>query len=78
MAVQEKVSARRLERRVGTTMRVLVDEITGAKGVARSSADAPEIDGVVRLGRAKGLKPGDFADVRITKSDAHDLWGVPC
>jgi ribosomal protein S12 methylthiotransferase len=78
MAVQERVSARRLERRIGTTMRVLVDEADGAKAVARSSADAPEIDGVVRLSRAKGLNPGDFADVRITKSDAHDLWGVPC
>jgi ribosomal protein S12 methylthiotransferase len=78
MAVQERVSARRLERRVGTTMRVLVDAVTGAKAVARSGADAPEIDGVVRLERAKGLKPGDFAAVRVTKSDAHDLWGVPC
>ena len=59
-------------------MRVLVDEVDGAKAVARSSADAPEIDGVVRLARAKGLNPGDFADVKITKSDAHDLWAVPC
>ena len=78
MAVQARVSARRLERRIGTTMRVLVDEVDGAKAVARSSADAPEIDGVVRLSRAQGLNPGEFADVRITKSDAHDLWGVPC
>ncbi len=76
MAVQERVSARRLARRVGTTMRVLLDEVDGAKAVARSSADAPEIDGVVRLSRAKGLNPGDFADVKITRSDAHDLWGV--
>jgi ribosomal protein S12 methylthiotransferase len=78
MAVQERVSTRRLARRVGTTMRVLVDEVKGARAVARSSADAPEIDGVVRLARATGLNPGDFADVRITKSDAHDLWGAPC
>jgi ribosomal protein S12 methylthiotransferase len=52
--------------------------VDGAKAVARSSADAPEIDGLVRLSRAKGLNPGDFADVRITRSDAHDLWAVPC
>jgi ribosomal protein S12 methylthiotransferase len=78
MAVQERVSTRRLARRVGTTMRVLVDEVKGARAVGRSSADAPEIDGVVRLARATGLNPGDFADVRITKSDAHDLWGAPC
>jgi ribosomal protein S12 methylthiotransferase len=78
MASQERISARRLARRVGTTMRVLVDEVKGAQAVARSSGDAPEIDGVVHLTRAKGLKPGDFAEVRVTKSDAHDLWGVPC
>jgi ribosomal protein S12 methylthiotransferase len=78
MAVQARVSARRLARRVGTTMRVLVDEADGAKAIARSSADAPEIDGVVRVTGARGLNPGDFTDVRITKSDAHDLWAVPC
>ena len=78
MALQERVSARRLERRVGTKIRVLVDDIDGAQAVARSSADAPEIDGVVRISRAKNLNAGDFADVTITKSDAHDLWAVPC
>jgi len=77
MAVQERISAGRLKRRIGTTMRVLVDEASGTRAVARSSADAPGIDGVVRITRAKALKPGDFADVRITQSDAHDLWGVP-
>jgi ribosomal protein S12 methylthiotransferase len=78
MAVQERVSARRLERRIGTTMRVLVDGVEGAEAVARSSADAPEIDGVVRVARARKLAAGEFADVRITRSDAHDLWAVPC
>ncbi len=78
MAVQERVSARRLERRIGTTMRVLVDGTDGAQAVARSSADAPEIDGVVRVARAKHLQTGDFAAVRITSSDAHDLWAEPC
>ncbi len=78
MAVQERISARRLERRIGTTMRVLVDEVAGAQAVARSSADAPGIDGAVRVARAKRLEPGEFADVRITRSDAHDLWAVPC
>ena len=75
MQVQERVSARRLERRIGTTMRVLVDGVEGGTAVARSSADAPEIDGVVRVAGGKGLNPGDFADVTITRSDAHDLWG---
>ncbi|HEX4985699.1 MAG TPA: 30S ribosomal protein S12 methylthiotransferase RimO [Burkholderiales bacterium] len=77
MGVQEKISARRLQRRVGTTMTVLVDEIDGAGAIGRSSADAPEIDGVVRIRRAGGVRPGDFVDVRITRADAHDLHGEP-
>ena len=75
MQVQERVSARRLERRIGTTMRVLVDEVDGGTAVARSSADAPEIDGVVRVAGGKGLNPGEFVDVTIDQSDAHDLYG---
>jgi ribosomal protein S12 methylthiotransferase len=77
MAVQEKVSARRLAAKVGRTLRVLVDAVEGARAVGRSVADAPEIDGVVHIEGARGLKAGEFADVRITKSDVHDLWGRP-
>jgi ribosomal protein S12 methylthiotransferase len=76
MRVQEKISARRLEKKVGKTLRVLVDEVTKKGAVARSSADAPEIDGVVRIENGKKLKVGDFADVKITHSDAHDLHAV--
>jgi ribosomal protein S12 methylthiotransferase len=43
--------------------------------VGRSSADAPEIDGVVHVKKAKGLNQGDFVQVRVTRSDAHDLYG---
>jgi ribosomal protein S12 methylthiotransferase len=67
------ISAARLARRVGTRMRVLVDSIGDEGAVARSEADAPEIDGVVRIAAAKGLRPGDWADVEITASDAYDL-----
>ncbi len=75
MAVQEKISARRLQQKIGRTLVVLIDE-SGAKGaVGRSSADAPEIDGVVHIKKAKGLDPGDFVRVRVTHSDAHDLYG---
>jgi ribosomal protein S12 methylthiotransferase len=77
MAVQAKVSARRLKAKVGKRMRVLVDGVDGGKALARSSADAPEIDGVVRIERAAALKPGEFAEVQIKRSDAHDLWAVP-
>ncbi|HVJ25082.1 MAG TPA: radical SAM protein, partial [Burkholderiales bacterium] len=68
MKVQEKISAQKLKRKVGKTLRVLVDD----PGVGRSSADAPEIDGVVRF---KGGKPGEFRDVKVDRADEHDLYG---
>jgi ribosomal protein S12 methylthiotransferase len=67
------ISAQRLARRVGSRMRVLVDTVDGASAIARSAADAPEIDGVVRIKGARGLKVGDFAEVKITAADAYDL-----
>jgi len=74
MKLQETISGERLKRKLGKTLMVLVDEV-GAKGaVARSSADAPEIDGVVHVAPAAGLKAGEFVKVRVTKADAHDLW----
>jgi len=75
MAVQEKISARRLQQKIGKTLAILIDE-SGEKGaVGRSSADAPEIDGVVHIKKANGLNPGEFVQVRVTRSDAHDLYG---
>ena len=84
MAVAERVSAARLERRVGATMQVLVDQASGLGkkgGVGRSYADAPEIDGVVRLlppeKISKTYKVGDFVRARIVSAQGHDLVGVP-
>jgi ribosomal protein S12 methylthiotransferase len=68
MSVQEEISKEKLKRKVGKTVQVLVDE----PGVGRSSADAPEIDGVVRF---QGGKAGEFRDVLIDRADAHDLYG---
>ncbi|HKC42245.1 MAG TPA: 30S ribosomal protein S12 methylthiotransferase RimO [Burkholderiales bacterium] len=76
MAVQEQVSAKRLKAKVGRRLQVLVDSVAGGKAIARSSADAPEIDGVVHLTGMTRVKPGDFADVKVTASDTHDLWAV--
>ncbi|MFM9881644.1 MAG: 30S ribosomal protein S12 methylthiotransferase RimO [Burkholderiales bacterium] len=78
MATQAKISAKRLARKVGRMEHVLVDSIDPKKGVAiaRSSADAPEIDGVVIIAKAKGVVPGDFANVKIVRADEHDLHGV--
>ena len=68
------ISASRVARRVGTRMRVLVDSVGDEGAIARSEADAPEIDGVVRIEDARKLRPGDWADVEITASDTYDLW----
>jgi ribosomal protein S12 methylthiotransferase len=68
-----EVSAKRLAARVGRRMRVLVDAVEKDVAIARSEADAPEIDGVVRIKKGKSLRPGDWADVEITAADAYDL-----
>jgi ribosomal protein S12 methylthiotransferase len=67
------ISAERLEARVGRKMRVLVDAVEKNIAIARSEADAPEIDGVVRIEKAGKLKAGDWADVEITAATAYDL-----
>jgi ribosomal protein S12 methylthiotransferase len=68
MKVQAKISAAKLQRKVGRKLKVLVDE----PGVGRSAADAPEIDGLVRF---KGGRPGELIDVLIDRADEHDLFG---
>ncbi len=73
MELQEHISAERLAAKVGKTMTVLVDEVDDEGAVARGSADAPEIDGVVYV-EGKDFKLGEFIEVTIIDSDAHDLW----
>ena len=73
MEVQAGISAAKLRKKIGRTLTVLVDEANADGAVARSMADAPEIDGVVRISDGKELKPGQFVDVRITGAGAHDL-----
>jgi ribosomal protein S12 methylthiotransferase len=68
MVLQERISREKLRRKVGKTIEVLIDE----PGVGRSSADAPQIDGVVRF---RGGKRGEFRDVVIDRADEHDLYG---
>jgi len=67
------ISTQRLSARVGRKMRVLVDTVEKNTAVARSEADAPEIDGVVRIAKAGKLRAGDWAEVEITGADAYDL-----
>ena len=74
MQLQEEISGERLACKLGKTMQVLVDEVDEDGAIARSSADAPEIDGLVYISSGQTLKVGDFVNVRITDSDVHDLW----
>ena len=74
MQLQEEISGERLACKIGKTMQVLVDEVDEEGAIARSSADAPEIDGLVYIGNGQTLKVGDFVSVRIIDSDEHDLW----
>jgi len=77
MELQAQISEEKLAEKVGSTQRCLVDAIDGELAIARSMADAPEIDGLVQIqdGRDAGLRPGEFVDVVIMGSDEHDLYG---
>jgi ribosomal protein S12 methylthiotransferase len=73
MELAARISADRLARKVGRSMQVLVDRLDGGIAVARSSGDAPEIDGIVRIRGSHKLKVGDWAQVRVTAAGAYDL-----
>ncbi len=84
MKVAEAMSTAKLQERVGATMQVLVDSAPalGRKGGwGRSYADAPEIDGRVRLlapdKASKTLRTGEFTRARIVAADGHDLVAMP-
>ncbi|GJA19710.1 30S ribosomal protein S12 methylthiotransferase RimO [Aeromonas caviae] len=74
MELQQQVSIRKLARKVGKEMLVLIDEMDEEGATGRSAADAPEIDGLVYLNGETGLKPGDMVKVRIDEADEYDLW----
>jgi len=77
MERQAGISAAKLQAKVGSVQRCLVDAIDGDLAIARSMADAPEIDGLVQIqnGLEARLAPGQFVDVEILGSDEHDLYG---
>ncbi|MDM5102422.1 30S ribosomal protein S12 methylthiotransferase RimO [Aeromonas salmonicida] len=74
MELQQQVSIRKLARRVGKEMTVLIDEVDEEGATGRSFADAPEIDGLVYLNGETDLKPGDLVKIRIDEADEYDLW----
>jgi len=77
MAVQAGISAQRLAAKVGRELMVLVDEVREDRVIARSSSDAPEIDGNVIIDGAWELEPGDFIEVKVTGAGEHDLFAEP-
>jgi ribosomal protein S12 methylthiotransferase len=77
MEVQAEISAEKLRAKLGRKMVVLVDAVEDEAIIARSEADAPEIDGNVIIEAGWDLQPGDFVEVEITGSDEHDLFAEP-
>ena len=76
MMVQEDISAQCIAGKIDRTLKVLVDEVDEEGAVARSYADAPDIDGLVYITDGQELKVGEFVEVTINDTDAHDMWAT--
>jgi ribosomal protein S12 methylthiotransferase len=74
MEVQAKISAARMQKKIGQKLDILIDEIDDEGAIGRSKADAPEIDGLVYLNGETNHQAGDIVQVIITHADEHDLW----
>jgi len=74
MEVQEDISAELLAAKIGREIEVLVDAVDEEGTIARSSADAPEIDGLVFINEFFDAEPGDFLRVNVVDADEHDLY----
>lgn len=74
MSVQQEISAQRLQRKVGTKVDILIDEVSPDGAVGRTKGDAPEIDGLVYLKNTDGLAPGTVVNRQIMDADDYDLW----
>jgi ribosomal protein S12 methylthiotransferase len=75
MARQQKISAQRLKRKVGTRQQVIIDEVGPTVSKGRSKADAPQIDGAVYVASRRPLRVGDIVSVKIERADEYDLHG---
>ncbi|KEA52425.1 MULTISPECIES: 30S ribosomal protein S12 methylthiotransferase RimO [Mangrovibacter] len=75
MQLQQKISAERLQEKVGREILVMIDETDEEGAIGRSMADAPEIDGAVYLNGETHLKAGDIVKVKVENADEYDLWG---
>jgi len=75
METQQKISAARLQQKIGREVDVIIDEVVTEGAVGRTSADAPEIDGQIFLDNQTQLKPGDLVKAKVEEADDYDLWG---
>jgi ribosomal protein S12 methylthiotransferase len=75
MQTQQKISARRLRKKVGTRQKVIIDSVGPTVAKGRSMADAPEIDGAVYVASRRPLRVGEIASVKIERADEYDLHG---
>jgi ribosomal protein S12 methylthiotransferase len=76
MQRQQAISARRLKRKVGRRLDVIIDEVGSTMAKGRSKGDAPEIDGAVYIASRRPLRVGEIARVKIERADAYDLHGM--
>jgi ribosomal protein S12 methylthiotransferase len=76
MQAQQKISTRRLKRKVGSRQKVIIDDVGPSVAKGRSMADAPEIDGAVYVGSHRPLRVGEIATVKIERADEYDLHGT--
>lgn len=76
MALQQQISAKRLQRHVGKTLDVIIDEVNTNGATGRTKYDAPDIDGVVHISAGSKLRPGEIAKVKIINADEYDLFGA--
>ncbi|HAN28827.1 MAG TPA: 30S ribosomal protein S12 methylthiotransferase RimO [Haliea salexigens] len=74
MALQQEISAAKLQAKIGRRIEILIDEVDDEGAIGRSTADAPEIDGKVYLDGVTDLQPGDFVEAEVTAADDYDLW----
>ena len=76
MATAQRISAAKMQQKIGTTIDVLIDEVDEDGAIGRSKADAPEIDGAVYLNEATHLQPGQTVRAVVYEADEYDLWAT--
>jgi ribosomal protein S12 methylthiotransferase len=74
MALQQTISACKLQQKVGSSQSILIDTVSDEGSLGRTRADAPEIDGIVHLPGVTEFQPGDLVEAEITSADDYDLW----